>query len=94
MKHLKRKFMNHPMAAVSKNERDAWMAEMVESRNEYLWHTRDEEGRRERGLMHPDAWRRWIQQGPSVGCPCSAWCDRICTLRAQWWDDRVGRWRR
>ena len=77
------------LAAVNRGD---WMSEVKRASMAYDWHVRDEAVFA--GLVHPEDWRRWLEKGPCPGCPCQAWCDRICRLRAKWWDDSVARVRK
>lgn len=74
----------------------AWLAEVMGARLQYQWQLRDELGREEARFqyMHPDERQRWLREGPCVGCPCEQFCDRVCALRARWWDDCMGRMRK
>lgn len=73
----------------------SWLVEVLGARFQYQWRLRDELGREEpRVQLHPDAWRRWLKEGPCESCPCARRCDEICALRARWWDDCMERLRR
>ena len=74
----------------------AWLAEVLGARMKYQWQIRDELGREEPAFQysHPDERRRWLREGPCKGCPCEKACDRVCGLRAKWWDDRMAHLRR
>lgn len=39
--------------------------------------------------LHPDHYRRYLQQGPCPGCSREADCDFACHLYWQWWDQRM-----
>lgn len=69
-----------------------WLEAQARASMAYDWENRNRETGD--GLMHPLDWKRWLEKGPCPGCPCEAWCDRICALRAKWWDDHVARMRR
>lgn len=69
---------------------ERWLAEKLGAEFRYAWSVRDELGREETRLAHPDAYRRWLEEGPCASCPCNARCDEICHLRARWWDARMG----
>ena len=51
------------------------------------WRIRDQERPNGIQVVRPEEVRRWRKEGPCPGCPCEPWCDRICSLRARWWDD-------
>lgn len=74
----------------------AWMAEVLGARLRYQWQIRDELGREEARMqyMHPAERQRWLREGPCKGCPCEGYCDKICALRAKWWDDRMAKLRK
>lgn len=72
----------------------AWLAEMLGAEFRYEWSLRDEMGREEPGFVHPDAYRRWLDRGPCVDCPCESRCNEVCHLRAKWWDARMDRLRK
>lgn len=73
---------------------ETWLAETMGAEFRYQWRCRDELGREEAlRVVHPDSYRRWLEQGPCVDCPCQSHCDEICSLRANWWDARIGRLR-
>jgi len=69
----------------------AWLAEVMGARLKYQWQIRDELGREEPAFRypHPEEHQRWLREGPCVGCPCEKACDRVCALRARWWDARM-----
>lgn len=71
-----------------------WLVEQLGAEFRYQWSLRDELGREEPGIIHPDAYRRWLEQGPCVGCPCEPMCNQVCHLRARWWDARMERVRK
>lgn len=54
---------------------------------EQQWRLRDEWTPDGILVVHPEDRRQWLKNGPCPGCPCESWCDRICGLRARWWDD-------
>ena len=89
MKHTKRR--KHMAARVRAN-RSAWRERVGQDAMAYAWH-RKNLGTGD-GLMHPGDWRRWLEKGPCPGCSCQEWCDRICHLRARWWDDHMERLRK
>ena len=71
---------------------EAWLAETLGAEFRYQWSVRDEMGREEPfRVVHPAQYQRWLERGPCAGCPCESHCDEICSLRAAWWDARVGR---
>lgn len=75
---------------------EAWLEEKLGAEFRYQWSLRDELGREEsRSLryVHPETFRRWLEEGPCKGCPCERHCDEVCALRARWWDARVARLR-
>lgn len=54
----------------------------------HQWEIQDEMGRDDGIHVYaPEEWGQWIRKGPCPGCPCEGFCDRICSLRARWWDD-------
>lgn len=71
-----------------------WLAEVLGAEFRYQWSRRDELGREEPGLVHPNAYRRWLEEGPCVNCPCELRCNAICSLRAKWWDAKMEKVRR
>lgn len=75
---------------------ESWLEDRLLAARTYMWHAQDALGQEagEFRYPHPDAWRRWLDQGPCVTCPCENWCNRVCALRARWWDDRVGQLRK
>ena len=93
MKHMKKCRRCWWQTVKDRNALEAWLAEVLGAEFRYQWQIRDELGREEPRMVHPDVYRRWLEQGPCVGCPCQNHCDEICSLRAKWWDARVGRLR-
>lgn len=92
MKHLKKCRRCWWQTVKDKQALEAWLLEVLGAEFRYQWQLRDEMGRQER-VVHPDAYRRWLENGPCVGCPCEGHCDEICSLRAKWWDARMARLR-
>lgn len=65
-----------------------WFFEAWERFNEAAWQEMDRRGRALEGkfvyeLPH-------MRRSPCVDCRCETWCDRVCTLRARWWDEAKG----
>lgn len=73
---------------------ERWLEEVLQCQRQAAWEEVDRAGREDGGLVHPEAYRRWVEQGPCVSCPCGLFCNRICSLRARWWDARMERVRR
>ena len=45
--------------------------------------------------LHPDHYRRYLQEGPCAGCSSADRCTVVCHLYWQWWDQRmVWLWRK
>ena len=88
MKHLQKRHGRRASMA----RRADWMDSVTRGSMACDWQARHETvfG----GLVHPDEWQRWLRQGPCPGCPCERWCDRVCSLRAKWWDDPMARLRK
>ena len=92
MKHTKKCRRCWWQTVKDKEALENWLLEVLGAEFRYLWQQRDQMGRTEH-LLHPDAYRRWLENGPCVGCPCEKHCDEICSLRARWWDARMARFR-
>ena len=45
--------------------------------------------------IHPDHYRRYLQEGPCPACSCEAGCTVACDLYWRWWDQRMAwlRWK-
>lgn len=44
--------------------------------------------------QHPDDVRRYLQHSPCEGCKSNEICDCPCAAYLQWWDARMGHFRR
>lgn len=65
-----------------------WFLEAWADVNRYAWEQMDALGRQE-----PEKFRYELPhmvRSPCRGCRCEEWCDRVCSLRAKWWDERMG----
>ncbi len=69
----------------------SWLVERLGAEYHYNWSVRDAMGREEPRVAHPVQYASWLEQGPCRGCPCEGLCDRVCALRARWWDARMDR---
>ena len=45
-------------------------------------------------LHHPEKYRQWLKQGPCRTCGAEPICDTACAAYRQWWDERMGWFRR
>lgn len=89
MKHTKRR---RRMTAEVRANRSGWLESVQRDARAYAWQVKNEQTGQ--GLMHPGDWKRWLEKGPCAGCGCEQWCERICRLRAKWWDDHMARLRK
>ena len=75
----------------------AWTEKNLGHQLCWLWQEQDREGLKRKSAFvyeHPASYRQWLAESPCVGCPCEERCDRICSLRALWWDARMKQLRR
>ena len=88
---MRKKMKKNDILMASRRELGDWLERKLGARFQYLWQVQDGQGRQSRDFryLHPEEWKRWIEQGPCPDCPCRDHCAHVCTLRACWWDDRM-----